>query len=943
VPPHDRFVPVAYREPFAFNGPCWVDHRRAGENILDIVLSVPNLPPTFLSRGVVCINGEVVPRDLWSRVRPKPTSDQLPIAVTMHWPLQGGGRAGTKAIVGVVAAIALVVVTAGLATPGVIAGFAPGLAGFAGTTFGFVTGAQIIAGAVGILGSLAISALTRPPTQAATQDIVTAGEAASASGGGTKEAAGASGNVLQRGGAIPRVIGTRKVYPPFACEPLVETLTSDTETVEVLCVLNGPHFIEDIRVDGVPVDGAGDIEFETGFGTSTDVESDLIQRTGRTLTPNLRLSQHILANDNVTLGNESEPESCLPVFHGFVSKPDADRVWLHLNFPGGLTNAAGDEWQIPFRIRMREKGGNEGDWINFPEVHFNNSTTNQLRQTIEFRWIDDYDDAGSVPSSNGWVYAITDPPPQSATPATPSDRDWDSDGYFYSGSGDSYISSANSGSTGVINVKLDNSFVRYYLASSGTPLPKGPAYEIEIKRGAAFYSDGFSRDASYLWTPAGPGVADFFWYVESGGNFHNPINVSDSIAQQVVLSRVVSVWNEDGEDPIHSQAFAYIAIKAVNRQINSVSCVASGLVYDWTGTAWDGGGDYSVTSNPAPHYVDVLRGSLNFDPLEEDLLDNDTLVEWRTLCATNDWTCDAIIDDQRTQDVLDLLASCGYAKPYQSDLYGVTIDKDRSGDSPIQVFSPVNSRNFSYQHAFARVPEGLLITYRDEDNDDDQAQVTVSQRDPSIGVQGFFENAAYDGLINVAKVEARALFDLDQANMRSTFYSLETDIESIVCRRGDLIAVQHDVLTQRSGYAHIVSKQTSAGNITGVTLDSSIYVSNAVNMHTITDMHLVTDLHGTAEGSGMSIRHLDGTISTHRISNAGGAYYTVITFTTPFTDTAQIVGYNDTDRTHGSMIVSGDYGSEYLRLLVATITPGQDLTATLTLVDEAQDLERYAP
>src|SRR5262249_40651224 len=146
------------------------------------------------------------------------------------------------------------------------------------------------------------------------------------------------------------------------------------------------------------------------------------------------------------------------------------------------------------------------------------------------------------------------------------------------------------------------------------------------------------------------------------------------------------------------------------------------------------------------------------------------LVAWRTLCNSNSWTCDSIINDTRTQDVLSLLASCAYARPYQSDVYGVIVDNDRSGDAPIQVFSRRNCSNLRYERAFARVPAGFNVTYRDDSLDDDQAQVTVYQRDPTDSDLTLLESVSYDGLVDVAKVTKRAQFDLDQANLRSTFY-----------------------------------------------------------------------------------------------------------------------------------------------------------------------------
>ena len=93
---HNALVPVSYREPFAFGKRPWHDVRPQGETVFEIVRSVPNLPRFFLSKGVVCINGEVVPRELWAYVRPKPASEAFPIAVTLHWPLQDGGGGGAR-------------------------------------------------------------------------------------------------------------------------------------------------------------------------------------------------------------------------------------------------------------------------------------------------------------------------------------------------------------------------------------------------------------------------------------------------------------------------------------------------------------------------------------------------------------------------------------------------------------------------------------------------------------------------------------------------------------------------------------------------------------------------------------------------------------------------------------------------------------------------------
>jgi hypothetical protein len=154
-------VPVAWREPFSLAAP-YVGRRPHGETIAEIVASVPDLPVGFRLAGRVCINGEEVPRELWARVRPKVPTDDRPIAVTLHWPLHGGGRdggGGAKSIVALVGSIALTALTAGIASGAILTNFT----GMLGTSIGIgaTAGGYAVAGAVGIAGELNLKGLSR--------------------------------------------------------------------------------------------------------------------------------------------------------------------------------------------------------------------------------------------------------------------------------------------------------------------------------------------------------------------------------------------------------------------------------------------------------------------------------------------------------------------------------------------------------------------------------------------------------------------------------------------------------------------------------------------------------------------------------------------------------------------------------------------------------------
>ncbi len=918
---HIEGVPVVYSPPFAPVGGFRRVDVIEDKTLLEIVRSFPDLPPRFEARGRITINGHEIKRDLWHLVRPKRGTAERPIAVSLHYPpgKQGGGGGGgstLKSVVAIVGAIALAVLTYGIASGAVFG--ALGTIGFG------ITGAQLLAGAVGIVGALALSALTAPPTQGGGPGSI--GASTDDTNTDSKEPAGAQANVIQPGGAIPRVVGTRKVFPPLAVYPLVE-LVGDDEYVEAIYALNGPHAFGDVRIDGAAVDDFTDVQVEVREGWEDDDRLSNIARQGRMITPNVELTVHkVNPASTAQLVDAGNPLLDVPVWHGAVARNSPDEIWIHLQLPGGLSSAgSSSQIAVPIRVRMRLQSG--GDWINFPEVHLADATLAALRKAILIKWKND-EPIGTVPTSSGFVAAYADL--AFTDPITTNDSTWDTHSSFGT-SGALY--SGVEATTTLRRTNLFSNRVEFYVDEA--QIPKG-RYEVQIKRGAVYAVSSFVK-SSYSYS--GVGVTNFFnWWNNAGTP--SVVFARSNVADRTVWARLGSVWNSY---PIQRKGFALIGLKARNRNLSNVSVEASGYVKDYnSGTGlWE---DWTTTSNPAPHYRDALVGQLNLDPLPLDLLGDTELLEWRSLCATYDWTLDAIVDDMRMQDFLTLAASCGYAKPYQSDKYTVTVDKDRSAETPNQVFSSVNSTNFRYEKAFARVPFGLNVTYRDNSLDDDKAQTIVYQRDEfAFTDESLIESVTFDGMVEEAKVAARAQFDLDQANLRSTFYYLDTDVEAIACRRGDLVAVNHDVIDRNMASARIVSRVLGSPStlISGFVLDSEVPIVNETELLSVADVLAVADMLLVGITTGVSVRHYgDGTVTTHALSNVTGSTAT-ITLATPITDDGTIKGFADTDDEHGCLVTVGQLGSEYLRLVVAAIIPTKDLKASLVLVDEAPALERF--
>ena len=876
---------AVYREPFSF-APV-VRRLPEGETLAGMRARMHGLPDDFDARGTICLNGHPVPRAAWGMIRPKAGAVT---EVTFHARPLGGGEDGGKQILALVASIALTAVT------GAIVGgkFATASGLFAKGS----TSALFLAAGVSLAGSLLLSALIPPPT-------IDEGKKRTDLG-----AASAEGNVLEPNGSVPRVVGEMKIYPPLATEPLVYFSGQD-EIVEAVYCLAGPHRLQDIRVGAAPLTSLTDVDYELREGWPGDRALSLVRRQARTEALQAELRGHLVSDsDNRTLESATgDTASALPQKQVVATRDAPDEQLLHLVLPQGLFKNADPPVaiRVPFRLRLREIG--EDTWIDLPELHYQAAKIGQLRATIRLIWSDDASTTPGASQAEGWVEARISAPGQTAAPVQ---DDWAADGYFDDGAGDDYLTSSNLASTAVDHVIMDRHEAKIYLDTA--TFPKG-RYEIEIQRGAPVRQADWSTSA---YTVSGT-VWDLFGY--QGTPEKIPYS-KEGISDTVYLARSVSVWNEH---PAPASGLALIAIKARNRQLERVSCVAGGWVQDWDGTAWR---DWVVTDNPAPHLRDIYVGAENVDPVPLGLIDDTGLVAWRAACTSLGYSCNAIIEGRTVDDAARIVASCGYAKPYMAEIWGVTRDYDRSAEGPVQIFTPRNSRGFRWTKAFARVPDGFRVTFRDEGRDYEARQITVFRKGASDD-SARIEQVTYEGLVAEADVIARAAYDQAQPESRGTFYEIDAPAEAIVCRRGDLVGVQHDMLTAQAGAGRIVDWEfDGSGDIAAIWLDEAVPVANEPDLHAVADMHAITDMHAIGRKTGAAIRLSDGSVATEELANTTG-------------ESARLEfasAISPTGVTEGLLATVGPLGREFMRAVVFAIRPRADFSASLTLVDEAPEI-----
>ena len=881
-------VSCTYRSPMAFS-PLRDVEMEAGLSLQEMADRM-RLPTEFHSGGVIRVNGHEAPRALWPAIRPRQGGG--PIEVTFFAPApRGGGDGGGKAILTVVAAVALVVATGGLG--------GGQLGSFFGKAFAKGTiGGYLARAGLSLTGALLLGALVPPP--ALSDD---AGAQISPLG-----AASASGNQLEPNGAIPRVVGTMKVYPPFMAEPYVY-YDGDDEVVEGVYALSGPHQLADLRINGAPVEDLTDTVVQTREGWPGDRRLSLVRRFARTEAVQTELSGHsVLGTDGALIDSASGALlDALPQARTLATRTEPDEHHIQISLPGGLNrNAGSSQLRVPLRLRIREAGSET--WRNLPELHMRSSRVRDWRVTIKLLWADETDVSPAPPTAEGFCEARIASPGQAISPAG---EDWAADSYFDAGSGDDYLVSATASTSAVRHVDIGHYEASIYLDK--TVFPKG-RYEVEIKRGYAFLDADYSA-ASYQYDGS---VRDFFSYQDNSSP--QIAESRDGISDTVYLTRSVSLW---AEHPAPTDDCALIAVVARNRALEQFSVVASGYVRDWSGAAWD---NWTVTSRPAPHLRDILAGLLSARPLHSDLVDDAELVAWRTACEAAGYEVNAILEGTSVADAARIVSSAGYARLRQSELWGVVRDYDRSEESVCQIYSQRDSAGFSWARSMPDLPDGLRVTFIDRERDYQTRQLMIWRNNKPGRL---VEQVTYLGLTTEAEVRARVAYDFAVAEYRGATYSVRVPAKALAARRGSLIGFASDMLSARSGSARVAALDFDAeGDVTEIWLDDPVQLYAEPYMDEVADLSAVEDLSLLGLQTGIAIQRGDGSVTTHELTASTG-----------LTDHIVLAeGANSAGLLPGSLVVFGPLQSEVERFIVADIRPRDQLTFDLTLVDEAPEI-----
>ena len=532
----------------------------------------------------------------------------------------------------------------------------------------------------------------------------------------------------------------------------------------------------------------------------------------------------------------------------------------------------------------------------------------------------------AMPANRGWRAAYAVSPGQTAP--NPETDGWTAHSSFTDGAGPDSLYAGNEASSNVVRVTVEGAEATITLDPA--TFPEG-RWQIEIRRGLCYRVADFTF-SSYDYDGD---TIDFFSYVESGGNYQLARS-REALSDACYLVRCCSVVNShpvnDGK-PVPNCAF--IALKAYGRSVSSFKIRASSIVDRWGGTAFD---DFGESARPADHFHNVLRGPLASLPLPDALIDKASLSAWHAANVSEDRRCDMIVEGGLVGDILANIAGCAFAKVAASEVWGVMRDYDRSEEDPVQTFTIRNSSGLAMTKAFTpRLPDMLRCVYSDMENRPREVEIWRPGREGTL--RPVVETVNMVGLTRDADVIERGTHDLRQMELRAAVYDFNAFAETIRCRRGDLIAVNHHVLdrTHDSGRIRAVTlaKDGEADMLTELILDAKVRVYNEPDMHEATDMHAVADMHSVGLKSGVMIRRSDETMTVHPVSNATGTSDT-LTLTTP----VELPAEGDGRRAvrNGNLVSIGATGREARRLIATDIQYEKGWKAKITALAEAPEL-----
>lgn len=229
--------------------------------------------------------------------------------------------------------------------------------------------------------------------------------------------------------------------------------------------------------------------------------------------------------------------------------------------------------------------------------------------------------------------------------------------------------------------------------------------------------------------------------------------------------------------------------------------------------------------HPADIYINLLRSDIRRRPVPDDKIDLDAIRAWRL--AWPDWRCDMVVtSDIQLGDLCRQVLATGLAMPiHKAGKWGVLTD--RSTEPAVQIFSPRNTADM--QATWTPSPEvhGLKMMLTSEKAGWDTDEVIVYANGYNAGNATMIETVEFPGLAlasfeSIERIARIGYYHLAQLKLRTTEVSFSTELDHLVCTRGDPVIFTTPVLRNQVGMGRVSSLSRNGAEIATLVLDDSL-------------------------------------------------------------------------------------------------------------------------
>lgn len=327
----------------------------------------------------------------------------------------------------------------------------------------------------------------------------------------------------------------------------------------------------------------------------------------------------------------------------------------------------------------------------------------------------------------------------------------------------------------------------------------------------------------------------------------------------------------------------------------------------------DASGEYyalwQLNRHPAWHVYDMLTGTACVTKIKDENIDIDSFIHWAETYPN--WLVDKAIDGEYTR--LECIRNmCSAAKAFLTLINGkYTIVLDEPGKQPIAAVSPRNSFNFSFSKLFSKEIHGFKVNYIEPGRDWTEQQVIVYANGYNADNATEFESVDTYGCTDRLQAWRYGKFMLAQYLLRPETYSFSQDIENLAVNAGDVIRLSHDILKVGIGSARIKEVYYNEDKrAVGLWVDDKFYLPDG-------------------QTYAITVRSPFGEYRTYAIA-PNEEESDVLEFPTPLP--------KDIVPEAGSMLWLGETDRTFTNVIIKQILPGDDLTAELVCVPQADEV-----